>query len=223
MKSTKSRSVFKKLGYLLGLCGMVGLVGAGGEQKDMDSGKTETAVVAGGCFWCMEAVFQRINGVERVVSGYSGGKTENPTYDEVSGGSTGHAEAIEIVFNPAKVSYQDILEVFFHLHDPTTLNSQGADTGTQYRSAIFYNSEIQHQAAEAVKAKVTAAGLWSDPIVTEISPLNKFYPAEDYHQNYYNRNSGKRYCSIVIAPKIQKLLHEFKDRLKPEAAAAANG
>ena len=208
MKSTKSRSVFKKLGYLLGLCGMVGLVGAGGEQKDMDSGKTETAVVAGGCFWCMEAVFQRINGVERVVSGYSGGKTENPTYDEVSGGSTGHAEAIEIVFNPAKWSYRDLLEFFFQIHDPTTKNRQGNDRGLSYRSAIYYVGVEQKHVAEETIADVDASGLWNGKVVTEVEPAGDFWEAEPEHQDYLEKRPGGYTCHFPRAdwmlPKRQK-------------------
>ena len=214
----KRSSIFK-FGYLFAILATVGILGG---AQSMAQVKLEKATIAGGCFWCMEAVFQRLNGVEKVVSGYSGGATLNPTYDQVSDGDTGHAEAVEIEFDPSKISYTEILEVFFHLHDPTTKNRQGGDSGTQYRSAIFYADEKQHQAATAEIEKITAEKLWSDPIVTEVSPLQKFYPAEDYHQNYYNQNSDKRYCSIVIAPKIQKLLHEFKDRLKPEIAKAAN-
>ena len=171
----------------------------------------------------MEAVFQRLDGVERVVSGYTGGAMANPTYEQVSDGDTGHAEAVEVDFDPTKISYEELLVVFFHLHDPTTKNRQGADVGTQYRSAIFYLNDKQREAAERVIYKITAEKLWSEPIVTEVDDLDKFYPAEGYHQNYYNRNPRQGYCSIVIGPKIQKLMHEFRDRLKPEVAAAANG
>ncbi|MFN8390847.1 MAG: peptide-methionine (S)-S-oxide reductase MsrA [Bdellovibrionota bacterium] len=183
-------------------------------MAESDTQKLETAVVAGGCFWCMEATFQRLKGVKQVVSGYAGGTVANPTYEQVSSGKTGHAEAVQITFDSAQISYDDLLKVFFHLHDPTTLNRQGADVGTQYRSAIFYQNDEQKQAAERVKQAITQEKLWSDPIVTEISPLNVFYKAEDYHQNYYNRNPSQHYCSIVIAPKIKKLEKEFADKLK---------
>jgi peptide-methionine (S)-S-oxide reductase len=180
-----------------------------------ESEKRETAVIAGGCFWCMEATFQRLRGVEKVVSGYSGGKIPDPTYEQVSSGTTGHAEAVELTYDPSQISYAELLEVFFHLHDPTTLNRQGNDVGTQYRSAIFYKNGQEKKTAEEVKAKITREKLWSDPIVTEITPFQAFYPAEAYHQNYYNLHPHQGYCSIVIAPKIIKLEKEFADKLKP--------
>jgi peptide-methionine (S)-S-oxide reductase len=167
------------------------------------SGKIETAVLGSGCFWCTEAVFERVPGVKRVVSGYTGGRTENPTYREVCDGNTGHAEVTRIEFDPAVVSFDRLLEVFFDSHDPTTLNRQGADEGTQYRSAIFYNSAEQKAAAEAGKKKAQAH--FEDPIVTEISPLGKFYEAEDYHQDYFKNNPHAGYCAFVIKPKIKKL------------------
>ena len=176
------------------------------------SDKTETAVLGGGCFWCIEAVFQRLPGVKKVESGYAGGHVKNPTYEEVSSGETGHAEVARIEFDPAVLSYSKLLEVFFMAHDPTTLNSQGADHGTQYRSAIFYLNEAQHEAANA--AKKAAKEHWDDPIVTEITPLKEFYAAEGYHQNYYNQNKNKSYCTYVITPKIDKVRKEFKDKLK---------
>ncbi len=216
-----TKKTFSLPGILFVFIGAAGLLGAEGAEKNMTR---EKAVIAGGCFWCMEAVFQRLIGVERVTSGYSGGDAEDADYDTVKTGTTAHAEAVEIEFDPSKISYEEILEVFFHLHDPTTLNRQGADAGPQYRSAIFYQGEKQQRTAEAVKARIEAEKLWDRPIVTEITPLEKFYPAEDYHQNYYNRNPRQGYCSIVIGPKIQKLLHEFKSKLKPEVASdAVNG
>lgn len=194
------------------------------EVKLEKGGNLETAVVAGGCFWCMEAVFQRLKGVEKVVSGFAGGDSPDPAYDDVVYGGTGHAEAVEIYFDPSQISYAELLEVFFHLHDPTTRNRQGHDVGTQYRSAIFYSSGKQHEIAEQVISKITAEKLWDDPIVTEVDMLDRFYPADEFHQNYYNRHPRQGYCSFIIAPKIQKLLRQFKDRMKPEAvAAAANG
>lgn len=165
--------------------------------------KTEIADLGGGCFWCMEAVFERLPGVISVTSGYAGGHTENPTYREVCSETTGHAEVTEIVFDPAKISYQKLLEVFWQAHDPTTLNRQGADVGTSYRSIILYRDEKQK--LEAEKSKLAAQEDFKDPIVTEIVPLKKFYPAEDYHQQYYDLNSSQGYCQVVIAPKLEKL------------------
>lgn len=167
------------------------------------SGKTEIATFGGGCFWCTEAVFERVPGVKKVVSGYAGGKTVNPTYKQICLGDTGHAEVIQIEFDPAVVSYEKLLETFFEAHDPTTLNRQGADEGTQYRSVIFYHGEAQKRAAEA--AKLAAGKIWDDPIVTEISPAPIFWPAEDYHQNYFAKNPTQGYCSFVIRPKVKKL------------------
>jgi len=174
----------------------------------------ETATFASGCFWCTEAIFQKLKGVASVTSGYSGGQTPNPTYQEVSQGTTGHAESIQIQFDPQIIPFEKLAEIFFHLHDPTTLNAQGGDHGTQYRSAIFYNSPDQKQSAEKIKQKIDQEKIYSDPIVTEITQITNFYPAEDYHQNFYNRNANSNYCSIVISPKIQKLLKEYKNDLK---------
>jgi peptide-methionine (S)-S-oxide reductase len=165
--------------------------------------KTELATVGGGCFWCTEAVLERLPGVKKVISGYAGGKNANPTYEEVCTGQSGHAEVIQVEFDPAVVSYEKILEVFFDAHDPTTLNRQGADEGTQYRSVIFYHNEEQHKAAG--RAKIAAQALWPDPIVTEISPLPKFYLAEKYHQDYFKNNPNAGYCTFVIKPKVKKL------------------
>ncbi|NBV23886.1 MAG: peptide-methionine (S)-S-oxide reductase [Proteobacteria bacterium] len=172
---------------------------------------TEKIVVGGGCFWCTEAVVQRINGVKKVVSGYSGGHVVNPTYEQVCSKTTGHAEVIQIEFDPKQVPLATVLEVFFSAHDPTTLNRQGADSGPQYRSCIFYANDAQKQAAEAAKEKAQPG--WKSPIVTEIAPLKNFYAAEDYHQNYFNLNFNRNgYCSIVIAPKLRKLIKEGKIR-----------
>lgn len=173
---------------------------------------TEKATFGGGCFWCTEAVFQRIDGVKSVVSGYAGGKTENPTYEDVCTGLTGHAEVIQIEYDPTKVSFGKLLDVFWLAHDPTTLNRQGADRGTQYRSVIFYHDAKQKEVAEA--SKKAAAPNFKDPIVTEISALPKFYKAEAYHQNYYNQNPNKGYCAVVIKPKLDKVLKELSKQKK---------
>ena len=175
--------------------------------------KTEKATLGGGCFWCIEAVFQKLKGVQSVVSGYAGGKIPNPSYERVCSGATGHAEVVQITFDPAVISYADVLYVFWRLHDPTTLNRQGADVGTQYRSVIFYHDEQQKEIAERSKAETESAGLYPDAIVTEISPLPEFYAAEGYHQNYYRNNPNQPYCRFVVDPKIQKLQREFKDKL----------
>jgi peptide-methionine (S)-S-oxide reductase len=172
--------------------------------------KHETATFGAGCFWCVEAVYQNLKGVQKVVSGYAGGKTPNPTYKQICTGQTGHAEVAQITYDPNQISYQDLLDVFWNTHDPTTLNRQGADTGTQYRSVIFYNDDHQKEIAEQAMAETDASGLWSNPIVTEISPIPTFYPAEDYHQNYYQSNPSQPYCTVIISPKIQKLKKEFK-------------
>ena len=177
----------------------------------------EKATFGAGCFWCVEAVFQRIEGVESVVSGFSGGHVKNPAYREVVTGRTGHAEVIQITFDPDVVSFDTLLEVFFKTHDPTTLNRQGHDVGTHYRSAIFYHNEEQRAAAEQIKAALEAEGIWQDPIVTEITPFEAFYPAEDYHTNYFNQNQEQPYCAYVIQPKIEKLHAVFADRLKANA------
>lgn len=178
---------------------------------------TELATFGGGCFWCTEAVFQQIVGVEKVVSGYSNGNVPNPTYRQVCTGETGHAEVIQITFNPAKVPYVKLLEVFFKTHDPTTLNQQGADRGTQYRSGVYYHSDEQRQQAESVKKKLDESGAFNDPIVTEIVAIDEYYPAEDDHQNYYNLNAkNDGYCQFVIVPKIEKFKKTFADLLKDE-------
>lgn len=180
----------------------------------METNNLEVATLAGGCFWCLDAVYQKLRGVEKVVSGYMGGQVDNPTYKQVCYGNTGHAEVVQLTFNPELVSYKELLEIFFTIHDPTTLNRQGADVGTQYRSAIFYHSPEQKETAEQVIAELTAEGVWGDPIVTEIVPLDKFYVAEDYHQNYYANNPNQGYCTVVIAPKVSKFRQKFLEKLK---------
>jgi len=175
---------------------------------------TETIALAGGCFWCLEAVYDQVRGVNDVLSGYAGGTVANPSYELVCTGSTGHAEAIKVTFDPAVISYREILEIFFDTHDPTTLNRQGADIGTQYRSAIFYHSERQKADAEAVVRELTEAGAYSAPIVTEITALSAFHPAEDYHQEYFENNAARPYCRAVVGPKVAKFQRHFADRLK---------
>ncbi|HWP39260.1 MAG TPA: peptide-methionine (S)-S-oxide reductase MsrA [Gemmatimonadales bacterium] len=175
---------------------------------------TERATLAGGCFWCLEAVFQQLKGVLTVESGYAGGQATRPTYELVCTGLTGHAEAVQITYDPAVISYRDLLDVFFTIHDPTTLNRQGADVGTQYRSAIFYHDEAQRATAEQAIADLSARGLWDDPIVTEVKPLEVFYPAEEYHRDYFRRNPNQGYCQVVIAPKLAKLRRAFLEKLK---------
>ncbi len=179
-----------------------------------ESKQTDTATLAAGCFWCVEAVFQNLNGVISVTSGYSGGKVANPSYREVCTGETGHAEACNVVYDPSKISFDEILEVFWKTHDPTTMNMQGNDAGTQYRSAIFYHSEKQKELAEKYKKDLDASGAFDKPIVTEISPFTNFYKAEDYHQNYFNENGDQPYCRFVIQPKVEKFKKVFKDKLK---------
>jgi len=176
--------------------------------------RTEIATLAGGCFWCLEAVFDDLEGVEDVVSGYSGGSVPNPTYQHVCTGETGHAEVVQVTFNPDVISYRDLLRVFFTIHDPTTLNRQGADVGTQYRPAIFTHNETQEKVAEEVIAELNDAGLWDDPIVTEVVPIEAFYAAEEYHQEYFRRNPNQGYCRMVIAPKVAKFRKQYLERLK---------
>jgi len=174
----------------------------------------EIATLAGGCFWCLEAVYDEIKGVESVESGYMGGKTENPSYDDVCSGGTGHAEVVQVTFDPQVVSFTEILQVFFAIHDPTTLNRQGNDVGTQYRSAIFYHSPAQKAVAESTIANLKANGVYDDPIVTEIAPVTKFYPAENYHQEYFRRNPAQPYCSFVVRPKLAEFRRQFLQKLK---------
>ncbi len=174
--------------------------------------QSEQATLAGGCFWCLEAVYTELRGVERVISGYAGGSVANPTYEQVCSGRTGHAEVVQVTFDPSEISYRELLEVFFTIHDPTTLNRQGADVGTQYRSAIFFVSPEQEQTARDVIAELQDT--WTNPIVTEVVPLERFYPAEAYHQDYYARNPYQPYCQVVIAPKVAKAREKYLARLK---------
>ncbi len=174
---------------------------------------SEIATLGGGCFWCLEAAFLELAGVEKVVSGYAGGHVPNPSYRAVCSGSTGHAEVTQVTFDPEVLPYADLLEVFFAIHDPTTLNRQGADVGTQYRSAIFYHDDVQRRTAE--QAIAHAAEVWDDPIVTQLEPLDTFYPAEEYHQRYYERNPDQPYCQVVVAPKVAKVRQKYASRLKP--------
>jgi len=174
----------------------------------------EVATLAGGCFWCIEAALREVDGVENVVSGYTDGTTANPTYQQVCTGKTGHAEAVQVRFNPSKISYREILEIFFSVHDPTTLNRQGVDVGMQYRSAVFYHNEQQKAVAEELIGELNKAHVWKKPIVTQIVPLDTFYPAEDYHREYFSRHSEQAYCQMVISPKINKFRKQWSKRLK---------
>ena len=174
----------------------------------------DTATFGGGCFWCVEAIYQQLEGVISVTSGYEGGTKENPTYMEVCNGNTGHAEVCQLVYDTTKISYIGLLEVFWSIHDPTTINRQGADLGTQYRSVIFFHNQQQKLLAETYKQKLNSSGAFNNPIVTEISPVNTFYKAENYHQNYYNLNANESYCTFVIVPKLDKFKKVFKDKLK---------
>ncbi len=182
--------------------------------NEVNNNELDTALFGAGCFWCVEAMFQRLDGVVKVESGYAGGHMVSPTYKDVCTGTTGHAEVCRITFDPKMVSYETLLSIFWQTHDPTTLNRQGNDVGTQYRSAIFYYNDIQMQLAEKYKSELNASGAFSNPIVTEITAINNYYSAEDYHQNYYNQNSEQSYCQFVIAPKVEKLEKVFKDKLK---------
>lgn len=188
------------------------------EQAETEQAETQTrtqrATLAGGCFWCLEAVYELLRGVESVQSGYAGGHVPDPSYEAVCSGTTGHAEVVQVEFDPEEISYRDLLDVFFTIHDPTTLNRQGHDVGTQYRSAIYFHSPEQESTARAVIAELTAQGLWDDPIVTELEPLDVFYPAEDYHHQYYRRNQWQPYCQVVVAPKVARARQKFVERLK---------
>ena len=179
-----------------------------------NASRHEIATLAGGCFWCLEAVFDELQGVVDVVSGYAGGRVPTPTYEQVCTGTTGHAEVVQVTFDPMVISFREILEVFFTIHDPTTLNRQGADVGTQYRSAIFYHTPEQKATAGAVIGDVTAARLYGNPIVTEVTALETFYPAEDYHRQYFERNPNQGYCRMVVAPKVGKFRKQYLSRLK---------
>lgn len=187
------------------------------------AGQLETATLGAGCFWCIEAVCQELKGVHSVVSGYTGGMVDNPTYHQVCSGTSGHAEVVQVTFDPAVISFADLLYVFWRTHDPTTLNRQGADVGTQYRSAIFYHNEEQRAVAEQSKRETDASGLWPRPIVTKIVPLTRFYPAEEYHQNFYRQNPYQPYCLVVIDPKLRKLRKEFQGKLNEPVARDRRG
>lgn len=175
---------------------------------------TETATLGGGCFWCTEAVFDDVEGVEEVVSGYMGGDVPDPTYEQVCGGGTGHAEVVQLRFDPDRISFREVLEIFFATHDPTTLNRQGGDVGTQYRSVVFHHSDEQKRVAEELIREIEETGAFDDPVVTEISPASRFYRAEAYHQDYYRRNGSQPYCQVVIAPKLAKFRKTYADRLR---------
>jgi peptide-methionine (S)-S-oxide reductase len=183
-------------------------------QSKATNAHTEVVTLGAGCFWCVEAVFQRLEGVVKVESGYSGGSVKNPTYREVCNGTTGHAEVCQVTYDPTKISFEELLEVFWKTHDPTTLNRQGADVGTQYRSAVFYHNDEQKRLAQEWKAKLNAEHVFPNPIVTEITAFTNFYPAEDYHQDYFNQNGYEPYCQVVIKPKLDKFTKAFKDKLK---------
>jgi peptide-methionine (S)-S-oxide reductase len=183
-------------------------------QGNMSANGKEIATFGAGCFWCVEAVFQQMDGVEKVVSGYTGGQIANPTYKEVCSGLTGHAEVCQVTYDPKKVSFEELLEVFWKTHDPTTINRQGNDVGTQYRSSIFYHNDNQRLVAEKIKQELDASGAFNNPITTEIAPIAPFYVAEDYHQNYYNQNGNQPYCSFVIRPKLEKFHKVFQDKVK---------
>jgi peptide-methionine (S)-S-oxide reductase len=184
-------------------------------MESINKGSTtrEVATLAGGCFWCLDAVFRDLRGVEKVESGYAGGTTVNPSYEQVCSGRTGHAEVIQVTFDPAVISFRELLGLFFTIHDPTTLNRQGGDVGTQYRSAIFYHSPEQRTTAEQVIRELEAEGLWDDPVVTELTPFTNYYPAENYHQDYFNRNPYQPYCAAVIAPKVAKFRSRYLEKL----------
>lgn len=203
-----------KFGKLQSILILVILFSIHNKGNSMENSNKESATFGAGCFWCVEAVFERLNGVEKVISGYSGGTVPNPTYEEVCNGTTGHAEVCQIIYDPQKISYKELLEVFWSTHDPTTLNRQGNDVGTQYRSAIFYHNEEQKKLAEEYKRKLTEAKIFDNPIVTEITKLNKFYEAEKYHQDYYNNNKYQPYCMFVITPKLEKFKKVFQEKLK---------
>jgi peptide-methionine (S)-S-oxide reductase len=217
-------NTMKKLTFITGMLVMAIVTSSCGQKtKQSDksmvggtsiSGDSQLATFGSGCFWCTEAVFQNVNGVQRVESGYMGGKVKNPSYKEVCSGLTGHAEVIQLTFDPKVISYKELLEIFWKTHDPTTLNKQGADEGTQYRSVIYYHNEEQGKLAADYKKKLDDSGAFDNPIVTEISPANDFYKAEDYHQNYYNLNGNAPYCAYVIQPKLDKFKKAFADKLK---------
>jgi peptide-methionine (S)-S-oxide reductase len=192
---------------------MLYLTASKGGESDMSTNDREIATLGGGCFWCLDAAFRQLRGVERVESGYAGGTTTNPSYRDVCSGTTGHAEVVQVTFDPTVISFRDLLGVFFTIHDPTTLNRQGADVGTQYRSIVLYHSPEQRAEVEEVIAELKAQHVWDDPIVTEVKPLTTYYPAEQYHQDYFANNPRQPYCQAVIAPKVAKFRKAYLDRL----------
>ena len=207
--------------FLMAACAVVLLLAGSSvtvqaQKTEKKSAKKEVATLAGGCFWCLEAVYLELKGVDKVASGYSGGKVANPTYKQVTTGTTGHAEVVQLTFDPQVITYKEFLEVFFTIHDPTSLNQQGADIGTQYRSAIYYHSPEQQATAEKVIAELTAAQIWKNKIVTEVTKFEAFYKAEDYHQNYYALNPDQAYCRMVIEPKVIKFRKQFLPKLKKQ-------
>ncbi|MCE7864682.1 MAG: peptide-methionine (S)-S-oxide reductase [Bacteroidetes bacterium CHB5] len=202
----------KAIALLLGV--MLGLTVSAQTNSQNKMKELETATLGSGCFWCTEAFFLRVKGIESVVSGYSGGKVKNPTYREVTTGLTGHAEVVQITFDPQVITFAEVLEIFWNTHDPTTLNKQGADEGTQYRSVVFYHTEAQKRTAEAYKIQLDKSGAFKNPIVTEITAFSEFYKAEDYHQNYYALNPNQGYCQYVIRPKVEKFNKQFASKLK---------
>lgn len=206
--------VIAMLGILVDACGQRPASNPVSTVKNTMNLKRDTATLGAGCFWCVEAIFQQLEGVDTVISGYCGGNVPNPSYREVCYGKTGHAEVCRIIFNPEVISYRDLLQAFFMSHDPTTLNQQAADIGTQYRSVIFYHNDAQKKEADRVISELSSARVFEQPIVTEVTPLQPFYVAEDYHQNYYNLNGEEGYCRVVIKPKLEKFRKVFKDKLK---------
>ena len=212
-------AILAALGLAMGCAPVEGAASAAEstpEDESMTTTKTELATLGGGCFWCIEAVFERVRGVEKVVSGYSGGRRANPTYEQVTTGATGHAEVVQVHFDPSVLSFRQVLEIFFAMHDPTTLNRQGADVGTQYRSVIFYHDEKQKETAQELLREFERESVFPDPVVTELSPLSAFYEAERYHQDYYDNNPSQGYCRVVIAPKVNKLRAKYTELLKDE-------
>jgi peptide-methionine (S)-S-oxide reductase len=221
MKSTHAFTILMILGLQLSACAQKNnyeqsktFKAMSETQQDSKEHKTEIATFGAGCFWCVEAQFQQLEGVEKVESGYSGGHLASPTYKQVCTGTTGHAEVCNIYYDPSKISYDELLAAFWTAHDPTQLNKQGNDVGTQYRSVIFYHNDEQQQKAEEYKKKLNEEKAFNSPVVTEISPATKFYKAEDYHQNYYNENGSQPYCTFVVQPKLEKFKKVFKDKLK---------
>ena len=200
--------------YLISIRGYVEVEKISGETNMIDNENLKKATFGSGCFWCTEAVFERVEGVHSVVSGYAGGDIENPTYEQICSGSTGHAEVTQITYDPGITTYDELLQIFWRTHDPTTLNRQGNDVGSQYRPVIFYHDDEQQHLAETYKEDLIASGAWKDPLVTEIVPLTVFYKAEDYHQNYYENNPNQGYCAFIIAPKLEKFEKVFKEKIK---------